>query len=769
MGLIVTGLVNWLTIFVILAWLYTNKQPHEFESVAFPVFSILAIGSGVILFGAYRMVNCDSYRWAKTAAICSMLIGPGYVIGWPCGILALAVLARRDVREEFGAATPSASASDDASTNSRTRRKRIGFVLGFVAGSLSIAWLTGSSLQPIPGPAGAWWGFVGELSLWLAAGGTLVAGILVGGRRFVRGLDTTTPGGRLWGTAISGALLAILCAGLLLVGGFWAVYQSSYAPQPVAMAHLTFKLAGPQINVTLNGEKVTVPPGGQVDLSLVAGEYVIATIKNGRPEVRSGETLHAGEVKVVEYNESQAEAIQITGPLVMSYGPGANAPNVADYIKLQGRWAIVSEKQGGELVDAPQRGKWIEFDRGTMRWDTHTSRYPVFIESFVAIYSAIHPEQIDILNYRASGIYKLDGDSLTLAIADPDKPRPTEFASRPGSSVTLTVCRRAATSAKPIVSDANAVRAAEPDRNAMNEPLMKLLLDEAGAWNLIRSPDGKQFGAIGPNGGGGGSKVKVWETATLAERFTFTSEPTIHDLVFFPDGQRLATCESDHRIRLRDLITGRILSEFEPLPEPTLALSVSDDGTTLVSGVADMLVRVWDLTANQVRKVLTGATTPIHSVAVSPEGKFIAAGCENGHILIWDAKTAVRRHLWTHFDRKVTSLSFSPDSRHLAAASWNHLACVFDLGNDFPTKFLKAHTDHVRTIAWSPDGKRVATASSDGSAIVWDAAKADRLAVFNANVNQCFDAVFLDNERLATAHRDGHVRVWSASEKVPSP
>lgn len=1108
-------------------------------------------------------------------------------------------------------------------SQSRSMRVRIGLALGLVAGSLSMAWLISTNLQPMSRPADGWWGFVGEFGLWLAAGACLVTGILVGGRRFVRGLDTTTPGGRLWGTAISGALLAIVCAGLLLVGGFAAVYQSSYSPRPMTTAHLTLKLAGPHIAVTLNGEKVAVPPSGQVDLSLVAGEYVIATIKNGRPEVRSGETLYAGEVKVSEYQESQADAIQITGPMVMSYGPGASAPSVADYIQLQGRWTIISEERGGELVTAPQRGKWIEFDRGTMRWDTpDTPRFQLFpTESRVAIYAAVHPGQIDILNFRASGIYKLDGDSLTLAIADPDKPRPTEFVSRPGSAVTLTICRRAEKSRRDSGSDNRAwsvafgwslgpdgptltdgfardvlklqpaqieqvnrvlqaiydeypvleaknteqqtneaghlvirintftdqieklesrlwsqldtildpqqqslarlnlklgpsagvslnnlgefarpgffgwgkqglylelwrvgvwyhwkvqsggaqdssrapqlpegyrrfwkeptqsvkdaptteeldrlVELAEQDlrrvralveknvestaaadeaevkviearvrranarqdhaevvtqlrrlveireseqarignlvksgtvppsesanaekrlleakiqlkdaetalamtlipaqgiawgpispmgmqlglqldprrdeyrrgetvklqlflRNAgktamsttlprlevlekfdfdlsllddqgrklpwswgqahksqalftvsggmaltlrpdamhelpvveivigkgtasatamahldlelgqtcrlvgklgtygyakgegdplesgvisvrvqpggsdlsnveQTKPAAELLFDKAGVWNVIRSHDGKLLVAIGPNGDRDGSKFKVWDAETLAERLTFTEGRTMFDLAFLPDGQRIATCESDFRIRLRDLATGGILQESEKFADSPLSLAVGDNGETLIFGGPDQLVRVWDLKANQIRSVFSGATTRIHSVAASPDGKFVAAGCENGHILVWDAKTAERRHLWTHFDRKVTSVAFSPDSKHLAAANWEHIACIFDPGNDFPWKFLTKHTNHVHAVAWSPDGQRVATASSDGTVMLWNAAKADRLIVINANANQCYDAVFLDNARLATTHRDGVVRVWDVS------
>lgn len=40
------------------------------------------------------------------------------------------------------------------------------------------------------------------------------------------------------------------------------------------------------------------------------------------------------------------------------------------------------------------------------------------------------------------GIYKLNGDMLTSCVAEPDRERPTEFASRPGSGHTLRVFRR---------------------------------------------------------------------------------------------------------------------------------------------------------------------------------------------------------------------------------------------------------------------------------------------------------------------------------------
>jgi uncharacterized protein (TIGR03067 family) len=40
------------------------------------------------------------------------------------------------------------------------------------------------------------------------------------------------------------------------------------------------------------------------------------------------------------------------------------------------------------------------------------------------------------------GIYKLDGDTLTSCVAEPDKDRPTEFSSKEGSNWTLRVFKR---------------------------------------------------------------------------------------------------------------------------------------------------------------------------------------------------------------------------------------------------------------------------------------------------------------------------------------
>jgi hypothetical protein len=101
-GLVVTSVLNWLSIFVLLVTLMPFAA-HEGVSpdIFFLAATVLAVGSAVILVGALRMQRLESLVLARLAGIAAMLIGPGYIIGWPVGIWSLVVLARPDVSTAF--------------------------------------------------------------------------------------------------------------------------------------------------------------------------------------------------------------------------------------------------------------------------------------------------------------------------------------------------------------------------------------------------------------------------------------------------------------------------------------------------------------------------------------------------------------------------------------------------------------------------------------------------------------------------------------------
>jgi serine/threonine-protein kinase len=100
-GLMVTGIVNWLALPVGGLIIAVNAAVPA-GPLALGI-GVMFVASAVIIFGALKMKNADSHGWAMASAIVAMLIGPGNLIGVPIGIWALSELFRPGVRELFGA------------------------------------------------------------------------------------------------------------------------------------------------------------------------------------------------------------------------------------------------------------------------------------------------------------------------------------------------------------------------------------------------------------------------------------------------------------------------------------------------------------------------------------------------------------------------------------------------------------------------------------------------------------------------------------------
>ena len=107
-GLIVTCLLNWLTIlFVLPGFVFPMRSdlaPRMPPDMFLLLQAILALGSALIFFGALKMQRLDSLAWARVASVLAMLVGPVYIVGWPVGIWALVVLSGREVRAAFATA-----------------------------------------------------------------------------------------------------------------------------------------------------------------------------------------------------------------------------------------------------------------------------------------------------------------------------------------------------------------------------------------------------------------------------------------------------------------------------------------------------------------------------------------------------------------------------------------------------------------------------------------------------------------------------------------
>jgi arylsulfatase A len=113
----------------------------------------------------------------------------------------------------------------------------------------------------------------------------------------------------------------------------------------------------------------------------------------------------------------------------------------------QGVWRAVSSVREGK--DGPPDVirsivRTVEGDHVTWSRDGKA-----FAGTTIELDPAADPPALDVLpdggrarGRRVLGIYKLDGNTLTIAMADPGGPRPTSFASAPGSRITVQTFRR---------------------------------------------------------------------------------------------------------------------------------------------------------------------------------------------------------------------------------------------------------------------------------------------------------------------------------------
>jgi uncharacterized protein (TIGR03067 family) len=115
--------------------------------------------------------------------------------------------------------------------------------------------------------------------------------------------------------------------------------------------------------------------------------------------------------------------------------------------KLQGTWQLTSQEHGGKKSDA----KEIAAITLEVKGAKFTIRDGVDVKedaSVEALDSKAKPTTIDVkitagpdLDKVVKGLWKRDGDALTICVAEPGKERPKEFAAKEGTGHTLFVFR----------------------------------------------------------------------------------------------------------------------------------------------------------------------------------------------------------------------------------------------------------------------------------------------------------------------------------------
>ncbi len=238
----------------------------------------------------------------------------------------------------------------------------------------------------------------------------------------------------------------------------------------------------------------------------------------------------------------------------------------------------------------------------------------------------------------------------------------------------------------------------------------------------------------------------------------------VDDVVFSPNGARLASCGEDMTVRLWNTATGALLQTITGHEGAVMGVDYAPDGRLVASCSEDKTVRLWDANSGEALQVLQGHNSAVWTVAFSLDNRMLASCSNDESVRIWQPITGETMHVLQGHHNVVVGVDFSYDSTLLASCSFDKTICLWDMQTGTLQRRLR-YSDIVYGVAWSPDGDLLASCSADGSICLWDTSNGQLAQILTGHNGAVWTVDFsADGRLLVSGSEDGSLKLWDVRQ-----